>query len=460
MHAEPFRAGIRMEAVSEFPLRPIALWSAGSVVLFFMGIHAVCRADTLFLSGTTGAPGTSVDAQVALLNERRITGMQFELRIPAGQAEAASALALEGMEKHRVGTRVVDGRLKVVVHSTTNADLPSGGVLSIPLELASGSPQGGPALSIENLIFTNAAGQSISGAVFYHPLEVWRQERFSEEQRDDPEMIGDDKDPDGDGFSNLEEFLFATNPLEKDPPTTASHDLGRRMIPVENGDPLPGPFVFSFLYPMAKGADGVELWIETSPDLVSWTRQSAQAVEIGGGDRVTKRMQLVMESDPAVTPRRFFRVGAARSESAVPQPGFVPKVSYEEWIVRHYQGDDLANPLVAGEQSDPDGDSLVNLMEYLFGSDPKVSSALPLPIAGLTVEGTAKTAVLKYGVSREAEGVRLLIEASTDLRSWSSVTSSDAPTGRASAGLVEIASGIPGQAPDRQFFRFQVVREP
>jgi hypothetical protein len=430
------------------------------MLLTLLATGARMAGDTLFLNGTSGSPGESVDATVGLLNERRIVGMQFDLKIPVTQAEAGGALSLEGMESHRVGTRLVDGRLKVVVHSTTNAEIPSGSILSIPLSLSTNSPEGGPALLIQNLIFTNAAGQSISGAVFYHPLEVWRQERFSEEQREDPDIIGDRKDPDGDGFSNLEEFLFATNPLAKDAKEIAGQGLGRRSIPVEGGDPVPGPFVFSFNYPMARGADGVELWIETSPDLKTWTRETVQAVSTGAGDSVSTQMRLVMESDPVAFPKRFFRINAARSANAVPQPGFVPKVPYADWLARHLNEEELEDPQIAGEQADPDGDGMVNLMEYLFGSGPKSPSTEPLPVAGLIFDGGMKTAVLKYGVSREATGAGLLIEASTDLRFWRPVTASSSPTGRASASLVEIASEIGGDAPDRQFFRFHIVEEP
>lgn len=424
-----------------------------------LAIMACARADTLFLSNQGGSPGQQVSAEVELLNERRIVGLQFDLKIPAGQAVPSAALAAEGMERHRLSSRLADGKLKVVVHSPTNAELPSADILSIPMTLSSGAPEGGPAFSVENLIFTNAAGQTIAGAVFYHPLEAWRQERFTEEQRNDPEIVGDFKDPDGDGFTNIMEFLFATNPLVADEKGIAGQGLGRRSIPVPGGDPVPGPVVFSFDFPRARGADGVELWIETSTDMVTWTREAVEPVKAGGADSVTERMRLTLESDPKLVPRRFFRMGVARVEEAVPQPGFVPKVSFTEWIARSFSGADLANPAIAGEQADPDGDTIVNLMEYLFGSDPRSPSRFPLPKAGLLLDGGIKTAELKYGVSREAEGAYLTMEASTDLQTWAPAGFTTVPTGRASPTTVEISAKVNGEAPDRQFFRFQVVRE-
>lgn len=426
------------------------VWILGTVV-----VHA----DSLFLEGTSGESGATVSAGVRLHNERRIVGMQFDLKIPGGQAVAGGAVALDGMERHRLSTRVLSDRLRVVVHSTTNAEVPSGNFLSIPLALGANSPSGGPAFTVENLIFTNAAGQSISGAVFYHPLEVWRQERFTQEQRENPDIVGDFKDPDGDGFTNIMEFLYATDPMHLDSETTVRQTIGQTSLPVEGGEPVPGPMVFTFDFPLAKGADGVKLWVETSSDLKTWTREAVEPVKFGSADSVTERMRFVIKSDPAGVPKRFFRMGAARATDAVPQPGFVPKVTFSEWIARSFFGDDRSNPAVTGEQADPDRDGMVNLMEYLFGSDPTVHATSPLPAAGLMVgDGGIKTAVLKYGASREAEGVFLLVEASTNLQTWTPVEYTAAPTGRAAATAVEIAAMIGGEAPDMQFFRFRAAR--
>jgi hypothetical protein len=434
-----------------------------------IGIPVVCawsfsaafiQADSLFLENTSGDPGFSVNASLRLLNERRIVGMQFDLKIPGGQAVPSGAFLEGETGRHRVGSRLIGDKFKVLVYSPTNAELPSSEVMSVALKLSNNSPAGGSALVVENLIFTNAVGQSISGVVFYHPLESWRQERFTQAQRENAEIVGDFQDPDGDGFTNIMEFLFGTDPMSTDDESIAGQRFGRRSIPVADGDPIPGPFVFSFDYPQAKGADGADLWIESSPDLKVWRRETVTPVKAGLVDSVTERMRLTLESDPTMETKRFFRMGVGRKASAVPQPGFVPKVQFSEWIARSFSGDDLLNPTLSGEQSDPDGDGMVNLMEYLFGSDPKSPSTAPLPLAGLAVNGGLKTAELKYGASREATGVFLLMEASMDLQVWKPIDVSSSPTGRASGSTVETSAKVlgQGQAPADQFFRFRITR--
>ena len=291
-----------------------------SIILAVLATGNLTLADSLFLEGTDGQRGTSVEARLRLLNERRIVGVQFDLRLPGSQATARGALALEGMARHLVSSRVVAGRLRVVVHSTTNAELPTGGIVSLPLALNPNSPRGGPAFRIDNVIFTNAAGQNIPAEMYYHPLEAWRLGRFTEDQIDDPQVIGDSMDPDGDGFTNILEYLYSTNPLRADPPETAGRTLSRRLVSGPGGTQVPGPYVFSFDYPMAKGTDGVKLWIESTADLVRWDREPALPVQVGSLDSTTDQMRLTIESNPRTLPRLLFRLGMARSDEAVPQP--------------------------------------------------------------------------------------------------------------------------------------------
>ncbi|MGB6223697.1 hypothetical protein [Haloferula sp.] len=427
---------------------------AGSMVL--LSAVLLSHADSLILTGTGGLPGESVSADLNLDNQRAIVGMQFDLMIPPGQAEAGGVVALDGMERHRVRSRVEPEAMKVVIHSPTNATVPDGDFLSIPLSIATGAPEGGVSFSIENLIFTDAAGKSVPGEVFYHPLEAWRQLNFTPEERADPEIIGDFKDPDGDGYTNIMEFLFSSNPLSADSPALARQSLSKS----KPSDEEPGPVVFSFDYPQAVGADGVDLWIETSTDLDEWQRETVTAVTAGGDNGAIRRMRLSFESDPVDFPKRFYRLGVARNPDAAPRSLFKQPIPYEVWIARYYSGPDLDNEFLIGEQSDPDLDGMVNLMEYLFGSDPKVGSAAPLPDAGLVINGQVRTARLTYDVSREAEGVSLLIKASDNLQTWSPVNYVASPSGRSTFDFVEMNADIEGQAPARQFFQFEVQTDP
>lgn len=431
-------------------MKPVLL-----LTLILPAMAAGLRADVLYLNHTSGQPGTQVAADVKLRNERRIVGLQFDLRIPAGQAVPGISLVGEGMEKHRLGSRLVADRLKVVVHSPTNAELPDGDILSIPLTLSPGSPQGGPALKVENLIFTNAAGQTIAGSVYYHPLEVWRQDHFTQAQLGDPEVVGDFKDPDGDGLTNIMEFLFATDPLKKDGKDIATQTLERKTVPGQSG----GPVLFSFDFPRAIGTDGVELWIESSADMKTWQRENAVPVRTGVTGGGKELMRISVESNPAALPRRFFRLGVSRAESPEPQPGVASSAAkFTDWITHSFSGEDAGNPAVAGEQADPDRDGLVNLMEYLLGSNPRRSSRAALPGSGLVWDGDLTTAALTFSAGREGKGVFLTVDPSPESQTWvSAAWHESAPDGGFANGGELAASGH-GATPAGPFFQFRAAR--
>ena len=100
--------------------------------------------------------------------------------------------------------------------------------------------------------------------------------------------------------------------------------------------------------------------------------------------------------------------------------------SYEAWVLAHW-GETATED--AGMLADPDGDQLVNLLEYAFGLDPQVAETAP-PYTFTGAEepaGATLTAVYRQrmgGVglptnnNYTAGGLRYLIEASTDLQTW------------------------------------------
>lgn len=101
------------------------------------------------------------------------------------------------------------------------------------------------------------------------------------------------------------------------------------------------------------------------------------------------------------------------------------RTSYGAWANGRFS--DLAIE-AADVLADPDGDKVVNLLEFAFGLDPRVAeiaSPYALSVAGLPV-GTRVTAVYRQreggvgltGYDYTADGLRYTIEASSDLQAW------------------------------------------
>jgi len=57
--------------------------------------------------------------------------------------------------------------------------------------------------------------------------------------------------------------------------------------------------------------------------------------------------------------------------------------AYAIWKTTHF-GDNANNPLIAGDNADPDGDGVPNILEYAFGTDPNVAD-LNKPVTGIAL---------------------------------------------------------------------------
>ncbi|MBK1825793.1 alkaline phosphatase D family protein [Haloferula rosea] len=131
---------------------------------------------------------------------------------------------------------------------------------------------------------------------------AWDAANFSAAELGDPEISGGDKDPDGDGFSNDEEFQF-----QADPRSAASTPQIEGTIS-ESGGSL--TVDFSSAYPLMPSAP--QLLVETSTDLTSWAPVPSNSYEeIGrnnnpsdGTSQVVIRLDDSIQASPG---RKFYR---------------------------------------------------------------------------------------------------------------------------------------------------------
>jgi hypothetical protein len=56
---------------------------------------------------------------------------------------------------------------------------------------------------------------------------------------------------------------------------------------------------------------------------------------------------------------------------------------YEAWKASKFTPEQLADPLISGDLADPDGDGIVNLLEYALNLEPLIASATGLPAAAM-----------------------------------------------------------------------------
>ncbi|HWC59876.1 MAG TPA: hypothetical protein VHC44_09300, partial [Verrucomicrobiae bacterium] len=103
------------------------------------------------------------------------------------------------------------------------------------------------------------------------------------------------------------------------------------------------------------------------------------------GDATAKTFSIpILNNSPAGTNRTVFLTLSNATGGAYLSSPFnavltitnvtPPLSSYATWKLAHF-GADANDPAVAGDNADPDGDGIPNILEYAFGSDPMVADA-------------------------------------------------------------------------------------
>ncbi len=105
-----------------------------------------------------------------------------------------------------------------------------------------------------------------------------------------------------------------------------------------------------------------------------------------------------------------FLVKSAAVSQALPPP-----TSWEQWRIAELAGESRNGP-----EDDPDGDGVKNVLEYVFGTDPRSPDFLPKPgVSILEVEGERHFAIT-IPRRKDRPSASLAVEVSEDLDVWRS----------------------------------------
>ena len=92
------------------------------------------------------------------------------------------------------------------------------------------------------------------------------------------------------------------------------------------------------------------------------------------------------------------------------------QLPHAAWKSQWFNAAELADPTVSGDNADPDGDGLSNLVEYALGLNPRVPNS-PAVLHSAIENGSL---TVTYVRSRAATDVTIIIEDSADLLTWAS----------------------------------------
>lgn len=128
------------------------------------------------------------------------------------------------------------------------------------------------------------------------------------------------------------------------------------------------------------------------------------------------------------------------------------------WKNQKFTAQDLADSTISGDLADPDGDGIVNLMEYALNLDPKHSDRISGPTSSTALVGGTTYLCFTHRKNSAASDLVYGYEQSTDMLGWTPAT----PTIVNSTYLDTFTSTIVAQFPvtnqQRLFIRLRVTK--
>ncbi|TVR54152.1 MAG: hypothetical protein EA425_02450 [Puniceicoccaceae bacterium] len=97
---------------------------------------------------------------------------------------------------------------------------------------------------------------------------------------------------------------------------------------------------------------------------------------------------------------------------------------YGVWAATYFSPEQLADPDISGFSADPDFDGWNNLQEYAFGGNPLEPRTAAGPVLGTAALNGSTVLTLSFDRLTDAPDVLYIVEASTDLATWTSLWSS------------------------------------
>jgi hypothetical protein len=131
------------------------------------------------------------------------------------------------------------------------------------------------------------------------------------------------------------------------------------------------------------------------------------------------------------------------------------------WNGTHFTPAELLDPLVSGDDADPDGDGFTNGQEFQFQRDPRDGAAWPQLEGSVVEQGGALYVAFRSPFPLQPEGFNLVVEVSDDLVSWTTVPANaytetardNYPVSGTAQITLRLNAPIPSGSSSRRYYR-------
>ena len=163
--------------------------------------------------------------------------------------------------------------------------------------------------------------------------------------------------------------------------------------------------------------DGVEKTAMITVDSVRYNDADPWPAMADGQGRSLERRDLGAYADEVTNWKLSAEdQGSPGRATADVDPGPEPEptgMTFAQWQGANFSADQLGSPSLVGPFADPDRDGLVNRVEFALGSHPLESGLIDM-----TAERERDSIEIRFQRRRSLTGVRITLQASTDLKVW------------------------------------------
>ncbi len=186
------------------------------------------------------------------------------------------------------------------------------------------------------------------------------------------------------------------------------------------------------------------------------------------GDAASKTFTVSLINDGITEPSQTFTlnlgvpIGGVVSGAPGTATVTVSTTPFGIWEQAHFSLADLSNATRSGDNADPDGDGIPNVLEYAFGFDPKISNSTRGFSTATQNVGGVNYLTLTYRTQPTATDLTYTPQSGADLQTWNGAPvqlGSTVSNGDGTQSLT-FRDSVPESPGPRRFMRLQVTRTP
>jgi len=146
------------------------------------------------------------------------------------------------------------------------------------------------------------------------------------------------------------------------------------------------------------------------------------------------------------------------SDTAVTVEAVSKLKTYETWVADTFSADDQVNESISGQSANPDTDTWLNLLEYIFATDPNQITYGVLPISGSSEE--AGKLDVSFPWANGISDATFELECSSDMEDWATTDAytSSILSGE-TAGRINLELDTSSLPSDTKFYRLRFILE-